>query len=226
MWCFQLPLAVSLCTCQDYFRANHSAHPFLYPLPHPTQRGLLTKNWLWVDWRLLCDTSTRSWTELDLTADLASVSWMWISSTHLHRDPHWYLTASSSQGIYRSWHHNHPRLLCQTVHPWNEEQTTLIHPAHNQMGGGEEASSPLQETRATQSLAGLMVKAWNWEAPQTQCTIATQTFHVLGFFYRCQRPAKCAGHICRAESAGKESNWTGRGEVGRDTFWSIVKNQM
>lgn len=138
-----------------------------------------------------------------LAADLASVSWMWIISTHLHRDLHWYLAASSSQGIYRSWHHNRPRLLCQTVHPWNEKQSTLVHPACNQKGGGAAASSTCQETRVTQSLAGLKVKAWDWEAPQTQCSMAIQTFQVLGFFYRCQRPAKCAGCICRAEKCWK-----------------------
>lgn len=116
-----------------------------------------------------------------LAADLAPVSWMWIISTHLRRDLHWYLTASSSQGIYRSWHHNRPRLLCQTVHPWNKKQTTLVHPAYSQKGGGVKAFSTCQETRATQSWA------WNWEAPQTQYTKAIQTFHVLGFFYRCKR---------------------------------------
>lgn len=117
-----------------------------------------------------------------LAADLAFVSWRWIISTHLHRDPHWCLTASSSQGIYQSWHHNHPRLLCQTVHPWNEKQTTLMHAAYNHTGGGAAASSTRRKTRAAQSLAGFMLKAWNWEVPPTQCTMAIQTFQVLGFF--------------------------------------------
>lgn len=205
---------------------SHSAHPFLFPQrgnpflsqserpPHKDQAVGRLEAAVWHPHQEL-DRAGKPY----LAAALASVSQMWIISTHLHRDLHWYLTASSSQGIYRSWHHNHPQLPCQTVHPWKEKQTSFIHPACNGMGRGAAASSTHQETGATQRLAGFMVKAWNWEAPQTQRTVVTQTFQVLGFFYRCQRPAKCARHICRAESVGRESNWTRRGEGEMDTFW-------
>lgn len=68
----------------------------------------------------------------------------------------------------------------------------------------------------TQSLAGLKVKAWDWEAPQTQCSMAIQTFQVLGFFYRCQRPAKCAGSFAEQKvleknqiaQLGERGGWT------------------
>lgn len=174
-----------LCTCQEYHECpivvvpsyTHSHITLREASSHTTGCGRLEA----AVWHLH--------QELDragkpcLAGDLASVSWMWIVSTHLHRDLHWYLTASSSQGIYRSWHHNRPRLLCQTVHPWNKKRTTLVHPAYNQTGGGAAAFSTRQETRAIQSLAGVMMKAWNWEAPKTQCTMAIQTFQVLGFFF-------------------------------------------
>lgn len=158
-----------------------------------------------------------------LTADLTNTkktsrSWKWMVSTHLHRDLHWCLTASSSQGIYQSWHHNRPQLLCQTVHPWNEKQTALMHPAYNQAGGGAAASPPCQETRVTQCLAGFMAKAWDWcwEAPQTAVCYGNPDLSGWGFFSGTKMSETCkgcGGHLWRRKKweRSKLHSW-GRGE--------------
>lgn len=133
--------------------------------PHPTQRGLPTKTRLWrtrgATWslHLEMDGAGVSCLAASLTNENAHGSWIGTVNTHLHRDLRWCLAASSSQVIYQSWHHNHPQLLCQTVHPWKEKQIALMHPAYNWAGGEAAASPSHQESSKIQCSAGFKAKA-------------------------------------------------------------------
>lgn len=119
--------------------------------------------------------------------------WTWTASTHLHRDLHWCLAASSCQGIYQSWLHNHPQLLCQIAHPWNEKQTALRHPAHSQVGGAA-ASSPCQEAKGTQCLVEDGADLRQWQA------MAILTPQGVSF----QGSAKVETHFWRRNKLEKE----------------------